>query len=271
MKKWLNKAIANPWLRRYILVGYGAKGTVYLSIGILAVQAAFISEEKAAGTYPNLSWLAEQPFGKLLVCLIAIALTGYVLRRLLQAILTPGNNNPLSFKCILQRFGYIMSGFSYAGVAYSALNIVLELGEYDDSIEDLASQLFEQPIGEWIVLLAGIVVTIIGSSYIYGAYSGSYISEFQSSDIDPELEKWTIRIGKLGVASRGVAFILTGIFLAQAAISGNSELAGGLQNAFRVLATKPLGALWLGLIGIGLMCYGVYMFVAVAYRRYAIR
>lgn len=271
MKKCLKQAIANPWIRRYILVGYGAKGTIYLSIGILAVQAAFISEEKAAGTYETLSWLAEQPLGKLLVCLIAISLTGYVLRRLLQAILTPGKKNPLSFKCILQRLGYVMSGFSYAGVAYSALNIVLELGEYDDSIEDLASQLFEQPIGEWLVLLAGIVVTIIGSSYIYGAYSGSYISEFQSSDIHHKLEKWTIRIGKLGVASRGVAFILTGTFLMQAAISGNSELAGGLQNAFRVLATKPFGSLWLGLIGVGLMCYGVYMFVAVAYRRYAIR
>ena len=271
MKQWLKKAIANPWLKQYILFGYAAKGTVYLSIGILAVQAAVISEQKAAGTYLTLIWLADQPLGKLLVCLIAIALTGYVWRRLLQAILTPGKPNSFSFKSILQRLGYLMSGLSYAGVAYSALNIVFELGEYDDTIEDLVNQLFEQPIGEWLILLGGIAVTIIGFSYICGAYNGSYISEFQSSAIHHRLEKWTTRIGKLGVAARGIAFVLTGIFLTEAAIAGNSELAGGLQNAFRVLETRSMGSLWLGLIGIGLICYGLYMFVAARYRRYAIR
>ena len=286
MKQWLKQVITNPWLRRYILIGYAAKGTVYLSIGTYAVQAAVISEQQAPGTYLTLIWLADQPLGKLLVCLIAIALTGYVFRRLLQAILVPGAKNSWSLKCILQRLGYIISGLSYASVAYSALNIVFELGEYDDTIEDLVNQIFEQPIGEWLIFLGGIAVTIVGFSYIYGAYNGSYISEFKSSDVDEfeagfavkrwstlnhRLEKWATRIGKLGVAARGIAFILTGIFLTEAAISGNSELAGGLQNAFRVLETKPMGYLWLGLIGVGLICYGLYMFVAAGYRRYAIR
>ena len=271
MKQWLKKALANPWLKRYILLGYAAKGTIYLSIGILAVQAAAIAERKASGTYLTLTFLTYPPLGKLLVCLLAITLNGYVLRRLLQTILIPGHSNPWSLKCIFQRLGYIMSGLSYAGVAYSALNIVFELGEYDDTIEDLVSQLLEQPIGEWLILLGGIAVTAIGFSYIYGAYTGSYISDFQSDDLHHHLEKWATHVGQIGVAARGIAFILTGIFLIQAAISGNSELAGGLQNALRVLETKPMGWLWLGLIGIGMICYGLYMFVAAGYRRYTIK
>lgn len=270
MKQWLKKAISNPWLERYILIGYAAKGSVYLSIGILALNAA-VSEREAAGTYSTLTWLTERPLGKVLVCLLAIALTGYVCRRLFQTILLPGYSNPWSLKCIFKRIGYVMSGLSYAGVAYSALNIVLELGEADDTIEDLVSQLFEQPIGEWLILLGGIGVTTVGLFYIYGAYTGSYISEFQSEALHHQLEKWTIRIGKLGVAARGVAFVLTGIFLIQAPIYGDSELAGGLENALRLISEKPLGWLWLSLIGVGMMCYGVYMFVAAIYRRYAIR
>lgn len=266
-----NNIIANPWLRRYILVGYAAKGIVYLLIGTLAIQGAAISNREAAGTYLTLSFLARQPLGKLLVCLLAIALMGYVLRRLLQTILAPGSSNSLSLKRVFQRIGYIMSGLSYTGVAYSALNIVLELGEYDDTIEDLVNELFEQPIGEWLILLGGIVVTIIGFSYIRGAYTGSYISEFESFDIHYRLEEWATRFGKIGVAARGVAFVLTGMFLIQAAISGNSELAGGLQNVFRVLAVKPLGWLWLGLIGIGFICYGLYLFVATVYRRHTVK
>lgn len=269
MKQWLRQAITHPWLRQYIMLGYAAKGTVYLFIGILAIQAV-ISNRQASGTYETLTFLVNQPLGKLFVCLLAISLIGYVLRRLLQTILVPGKSNPWSFWCIFQRIGYIMSGLSYAGVAYSALNLVFELGEADDTIEDLANQIFDQALGEWLILLGGIAVTTIGLGYIYGAYTGSYISDFQSSDIHHQLEKWAIRVGKLGVAARGVAFVLTGIFLIQAAIAGNSDLAGGLQNALRVLATKPLGWLGLGLIGLGMICYGLYMYVVTIYRRYPV-
>ena len=271
MKQWLKQVVTNPWVKQYIMLGYAAKGTVYLFIGILAIQAAMVAKRQASGTYQTLTFLSRQPLGKLFICLLAVTLIGYVLRRLFQTILTPGKSNPWRLTCIFQRLGYIMSGVSYAGVAYSALNLVLELGEYDDTIEDLANQLFDRAIGEWLILLGGIAVTIIGLGYVYGAYTGSYISEFQSNDIHHKLERWATLIGKLGVAARGVAFVLTGIFLIEAAIAGNSELAGGLQNALRVVATKPLGWLWLSLIGLGFICYGLYMYVATIYRRYAVR
>ncbi len=271
MKSKLPEKIENVWLKRYILLGYAAKGTVYLLIGVLAVQAAIFPNQEATGTYLSLTFVASQPLGKLLVFLLAIALMGYVLRRFFQVILVPGYANCSSLKCWLKRIGYAMSGLSYIGVAYSAVCIALGSGEYDDTAEDLANELFEQPIGEWLIFLGGIAIATIGIFYVKGAFTGSYISEFDSSDIHHRLEKWTRYIGKIGVAARGIAFILTGIFFTEAAISGNSELAGGLQNAFRVLATKPFGWLWLGLIGVGLISYGLYMYVATGYRRYALR
>ena len=164
-----------------------------------------------------------------------------------------------------------MSALSYTGVAYTALNIILELGEYDDTIEDLASELFDLPIGEWFIFLSGIAVMTIGIFYVYGAYSGSYISEFDSDAIDRAFAKWSRRVGKVGVAARGISFVLTGIYLIQAAMIGSSELAGGLQNAFQVLASQTYGRLWLGTIGMGFISYGLYMFVATRYRRYAVR
>ncbi|MBE9048384.1 DUF1206 domain-containing protein [Pleurocapsales cyanobacterium LEGE 10410] len=263
--------ITNPWLKRYILIGYAAKGTIYLLIGVLVVQAAIISRQEATGTYLSLTWLASHPLGKLFVFFLAIALMGYVIRRLLQAIYMPGSSQVSGWKRFGKRVGYIMSGFTYTGVAYSAMNIVFELGEHDDTIEDLADELFEQPLGEWLIFLGGVATITIGIFYIFGAYTGSYISEFESAEIHRQLEQWSRRIGKIGVAARGVSFVLSGALLIQAAIVGNSELAGGLQNVFRVLATRPLGLLWLLAIGVGLIGYGLYMFVASGYRRYALR
>ncbi|MEL6440994.1 MAG: hypothetical protein AAFQ80_17275 [Cyanobacteria bacterium J06621_8] len=46
-------------------------------------------------------------------------------------------------------------------------------------------------------------------------------------------------IGKIGVAARGISFILIGAFLIQAGIYGNWAIAGGLENTLRLLENKP--------------------------------
>ena len=61
--------ITNYWLRQYILLGYIAKGIIYLLIGISAVQAAVFYNREATGTYLSLTSLAGKPFGKLLALL----------------------------------------------------------------------------------------------------------------------------------------------------------------------------------------------------------
>ncbi|MBE9045264.1 DUF1206 domain-containing protein [Pleurocapsales cyanobacterium LEGE 10410] len=267
-----SEIISNPFLRQYILLGYAAKGVVYFLIGILAIEAVILPERKAAGTYKALKHLSGQPLGSVILCLLAVGILGYVLRRLLQAIVYPGHSQGFSPQGILQRSGYILSSLSYAGVAYSALSIVLHLGKYNDHIKDAVEKLFEQPIaGEGIVFIAGIGVTGVGIGYLYGAYTGSYISQFTSSEIDPRLEYCARWMGKIGIAARGIAFIITGICLVISSLVSNSDIAGGLQNAFQVLAAQPLGWLWLGLIGSGFIAYGLYMFVASRYRLYAIR
>ena len=267
-----SEIISNPFFRQYILLGYAAKGVIYFVIGILAIEAAILPEREAAGTYKALKHLSGQPLGSVILCILAIGLIGYVVRRQLQAIIYPGHSQKFSLKSILQRSGYIMSSLSYAGVAYSALSIVLHLGKYNDHIKDAVEKLFEQPIiGEGIVFIAGIGVTGIGIGYLYGAYTGSYISQFTSSEIDSRLEYCARLMGKIGIAARGIAFIVTGACLVLASLVSNSDLAGGLQNAFQVLADRPLGWLWLSLIGSGFIAYGLYMFVAARYRLYAIR
>ena len=270
IQQWFEQAVANPWITKYIMLGYAAKGTIYLFIGIIAVKAAFIDNYEALGTHETLSFLSQQPLGKFFVCLLAIALNGYVLRRLFQTVLASDKIDFWSIKHILKRFGYILSGLSYASVSYSALNLVLEIDGYKNNLEDLAGQLLERPFGRWLILLTGVAVVAVGLSYLRGAFTGSYISDFQSEVLHHHIERWAIYTGKIGVAARGIAFILMGIFLMEATIIGNSKLAGGLQNTLRTLAIIPLGWLWLSAIGLGMVCYGLYMYVVTIYRRYTI-
>ena len=264
-----SEIIVHPIIRQYILLGYAAKGAIYFLIGILAVEAAILPEQKAAGTYAALKHLSGQPLGSILLCLLAITLTGYVWRRLLQAIIYPGHSAKLSPQGLLQRLGYVMSSLSYAGVVYSALNIVFGLGKYNHTIKQIAQNSIEQPFGMSMVFLGGVAVSGVGLSYLYGACTGSYVCDFVISDSN--LTNCVKAIGKIGIASRGIAFAVTGICLIRASLSSNADLAGGLQNTLHILEQQPLGWLWLVSIGGGFIAYGIYMFVAAIYRRYTIR
>jgi len=264
--------IVNPFLKQYILLGYGAKGVIYFLIGILAIEAAILPERKAAGTYNALKHLASQPLGSIMLCLLAIGISGYVLRRLIQGVIYPGHAQKLEFSTLFQRLGYIVSSVSYAGIAYSAISIVFHLGKYNNRIQEWVEHLLHHVIaGEAIVFVAGLGVMGVGLGYVYGAYTGSYISQFASAEIDSRLEYGARWLGKIGVAARGISFMVSGVCIILASLSADSHLAGGVQKAFRTLSRQPLGWLWLSLIGSGFIAYGIYMFVAARYRRYAIR
>ena len=264
--------ILNPFLKQYILLGYAAKGAIYFLIGILAIEAAILPERQAAGTYNALKHLSGQPLGSIMLCLLAVGISGYVLRRLLQAIIYPGHTQSFSFSSIFQRLGYILSSISYAGVAYSSISIVFHLGKYNNRIQEWVEHLLHHVIAGWaIVFVAGLGVMGVGLGYIYGAYSGSYVSQFASAAIDSRLEYCARWLGKIGIFARGISFMVSGICLILASVALDSHLAGGVQKAFRTLSHQPFGWLWLSLIGSGFIAYGIYMFVAARYRRYAIR
>lgn len=100
--------------------GYAAKGFVYGAIGILALLAAFnVGGGQTTDTTGALQAISTQPFGRILLALIALGLVGYVIWRFVQAIDDPRNKGT-DAGGILTRLGYILSGLAYAGVATNA-------------------------------------------------------------------------------------------------------------------------------------------------------
>ena len=107
------------WIERLARFGYATKGFVYAMIGVLAVMAAFSAGGKTTDSSGALQTIAAQPFGQILLLLIAVGLIGYTIWRLIQAINDPENKGS-DFKGIFQRLGYVTSGLIYAGLAWTA-------------------------------------------------------------------------------------------------------------------------------------------------------
>ena len=75
-----------------------------------------------------------------------------------------------------------------------------------------------------------------------------------------------IRAGKFGYMARGVVWLLIGYLFLKAAKNANPEEAGGTGSAFQFLEEASYGSFLLGAVALGLLCYGVFMFMRARYQ-----
>ena len=256
------------WVQRYIRIGHGAKGMLYGLIGLFLVNDIIYDQPVVSGSDGVLVALGRRPMGSIMLALIALGLLGYVLWRLIQAGVDPEHQGAPGFRRIVQRCGYFCSGLAYFSIARTAGKLAFDLAvNFNDTLDDLASVLFEVEIGPWMLLALGVSVIGIGCTYLYGAATGSYISDFRRR-LDDQVVRWAVLVGKVGITARGVGFILIGGYLVKAAYLVEDDPAGGLGNVFDQLDNQPLGEYWLGAIAFGFIAYAVYMIVASIYRQF---
>jgi hypothetical protein len=74
-------------------------------------------------------------------------------------------------------------------------------------------------------------------------------------------------LGAVGYLAKGVAYTIVGVLLVLAAVRFDPNKARGLDAALRTTASKPYGAVLLGLIALGFAAFGLYCFVQSRYRK----
>jgi hypothetical protein len=253
---------ASPWIEKGARLGYAAKGIVYGLIGVLAFMAATGSGGKATDQRGAIDIIASQPFGQVLVAALGVGLLGYALWRLLQAAFNPENKKPF------KRLGYAASGIAYGSLGIAALSTLAgDRASQSNSNGNVPSGLMAQPYGPALVMAAGLVIIGIGVAALVNAAKANFERVLKTQEMSPAQHKTAMTAGRIGIAARGVAFLLTGWFLIRAGLAHNSQKAGGLDEALRALAQAPYGPWLLGLMGLGLIAYAVYMFVEARFRR----
>ena len=250
--------------------GYVAKGFVYGAIAILALLTAFsFSGGETTGTTGALHAIAKQPFGQLLLLLIAIGLVGYVIWRLVQAIADPDNKGS-DAKGLVSRLGYLLSGLAYMGVA--ANSALLAFGNSgggsggDSSKQDWTAMVMQQPFGRWLVGLAGALTIGIGFYRIYRAYKTKFRKKLDLTSLDRDKEKWLVNISRFGIAARGVVFIMIGFFVLQAAHNFDPQKVKGLDGVLATLVQQPWGKALLAVMAFGLLAYAIYLCLQARFR-----
>ena len=264
---------ASPFVEKFARIGYAAKGVVYVTVGVLAAMSALGQGGETTGSKGAMQTLAHQPFGQVLLGLIALGLVGYSLWQFIRAIEDPENEGS-DAKHVAKRIGIFGSGVIHFGLVLYALSILIGLGSAgqgdgsgDANAQSWSAKAMSYPMGRWLVAAAGVGIVIYGVRQLYRAFKADLDKRLRLFEMQPEARQTIVHVSRAGIAARGVVFSIIGVFLALAAYRENPNEAKGIGGALRTLQEQPYGPWLLAVVAFGLVAYGVYQFVKARYRQ----
>jgi len=245
--------------------GFAGRGTVYAVIGILAIKLAIGAGGKTTDQSGALRTIAHQPFGEVLLILVAIGLAGYSLWRLAHALLGHG---PERSDSGLDRVAALGSGVAYAIMCAIAVKILLGSGGGTSGHTSKATAgVLGWPGGTWLVGFAGALFVGVALYQGYRGVSQDFLRDAKTGEMSAAVRRWYKAAAVFGHLARMVVFGLVGIFLIKAAIEYDPSKAVGLDGALAKLANQSYGSALLGVVAAGLVAFAVYSFADVRYRR----
>lgn len=244
-------------------LGMYAKGTVYILIGGLTAFAAFNAGGEKTGKGGAFRFVVEQPFGKIILGVIALGLIGYVVWRAVQTIRDPEDEGTM------RRVGYASSGFFYGLVAFTAIQMIFAWGGGggdSSSQQGMVSRVLSQSWGQ--IAIGAVAIMFFGKALwqFYRSFSGKFASKLEDMNLDSRARNIIMKAGRVGYIARGIVIGIIGWLFLQAAITKSSSEAGGTKEAFEVLQNSVAGPIILAVVALGLVAYGVFMFVKGRYR-----
>lgn len=234
--------------------GYAARGVVYLIVGGLALLAAIGSGGRTTDTKGALSEILGQPFGHILLALVAFGLMSYAIWRGVQAV-WDSDRHGNDIKGLTIRAAFVVSSITHLGLAFSALSLVFGWGASGDDSKQHLGWLLTSTAGQVAVGVAGLVVIGVGIAH---AYKGLVVDFEHRFDLERLTRRWLLPVCRFGLIARGAVFVIVGGFLTVAAWQAKAEHIKGLDGALNAVAEQPYGPVLLAVVALGLFAFGIY-------------
>jgi hypothetical protein len=263
-----------PWVKTLGRAGYIAKATVYALIGGLALRLALGGAGRTTDSRGAVATLARAPFGKALVLLLAVGLTGMALWMIVEAIGDPERRRRSGFLAAASRVGEAVAGLGYVALAVAAVR--LSAGgapgpSGDASAESWTARALQLPAGRWLVLGGAAIVLVVGLRQIRIGVTRRFLEKLDLSGAGARLRRWAAPLGVAGLAAQGAVFTLVGGFFASAAIRHDPDEAKGFDGALAAIARQPSGMALLGAVALGLLAYAAFSAIEGRHRRLGAR
>lgn len=249
-------------------VGYGARGFVYLSVGLLTLAAAAVHRGDAVGTKGAFGWLSDQPYGRMWLILLAFGLVAFAAWRLLQAI-CDADREGRSWRAIGKRTAQGFSGLGYLALAISVGQVIVRAYadvEQAGAVEnrEKAALIMDLPFGAWLLTGVGLAILGIGAANIVRSVREDFTESLSCSE---KVCRRLTPIARAGYAARGMAYLPLGVIVALAGLRSQPHDVTSFGLALEALERQPTGSMILSVTAGGLVAFGAFSFVEARFRR----
>jgi Domain of Unknown Function (DUF1206) len=250
----------SEWFERGIRAGLVAYGVVHLLIAWLALQLAFGDREGSASSKGAMQQLAEQPAGTFLLWLVALGMLILVLWKLLDA--WKGHEDEDEDTKKLAKKGFdVLKAVLYGTIAVSALRTAIGSGSSSKGGTDsTTAKVMDLPGGQILVGLIGLAIIAYGANQVRTAYTEKFREKIGAGGTSGQSGRAYVVFGKVGYTAKGVAIVIVGSLFLYAAATHEAKKSGGLDQALHTVLEQPFGPVLLGVIAVGIACYGLFCF-----------
>jgi hypothetical protein len=248
-------------------VGLVAYGVVHLLLGWLALQIAWgLSGRESADTSGAMKTLADQPFGQVLLWLVAVGLASLALWQASAVIW--GYRNLEGAERVRKQITSGAKAVVFAALGYSAGAAALGAGSSSaQSQQQATSGVLGWPGGRVIVIVAGLVIIGVGVAAIVKGVKKSFAEEIDTSPLSPTLRTAVARLGQVGYIAKGLALGVVGGLLSYATLTFDPRKVQGLDGAMHTILAQPFGRFLLTAVALGFAAFGLFAILQSRYRR----
>ena len=248
----------SEWLDHAVRIGLVAYGIVHLMVGWLALQLALGEKKDEASNSGALHQLAQQPFGEVLVWMIAAGMALLVIWQLLE----------LGFGCDdiedtterwRKRATALGKAVIYGALGWSAIKVAIGEGSQGGT-DSTTAKVLDMPGGQVIVGAAGLAIIGFGVALAVRGWTEKFTEHLDAEGQSGKDGSAYILLGKVGYIAKGIAIGVIGGLLCYAAVTHEAKKSGGLDQALQTILGYPFGQVLLVAVGLGIAAYGLFCF-----------
>lgn len=254
----------NSAKENFFRFGIAAKGVVYSLIGGLTLASAWSLTQKATGQKQVIKFLQDQPFGNVLLGIIALGLLAYCAWRLY----TSFTDNHGDKKEVVKSIAHVCSGLFYGALAVFSASLIFTggSGSGGNSKTTYAEMVMNNQGGRIAIGILGVIFIGVGIYQFIKGYREKYLDALPSGAED-SMDNYGMykTLGKIGYIARSVVYGIIAWFLLKAAFYDNAQQVEGMKGVFEFIREQSFGGILVILLAVGLLAHGLFMFVKAKY------
>mgnify|MGYP003650824894 CR=1 FL=1 len=258
-----------PWLAVVARLGFAAKGTIYVVLGLLALAFAVGFTAEAEDLRGTVETISEQVFGRIVLLGLAFGLVNYGLWNAVQSGWDPErvSTDKVGWGLrVLFGFSALLNFFLAAKTASVGFGWGWGGESGDAAVQSWTARVLGWPGGRWLVILAAVIAAGVAISLVVRLVRGKFMDVFSEEEMERAENLLVKTAARAGFAARTIVALLVAWFLWRAGITADPDEAGGMSKALATLLQQPFGPWLLGATAIGLMAQGLFIWLMVPYR-----